>query len=81
MFNLTEPEIDQTQFATEDWSTTHYDICNEDITLNAPAPKGIGFAMRAFVDSDHAGYSIVRRSRTGFVVFLNNAPIFVNSKK
>ena len=49
--------------------------------MNAPAPRGIGFTMRAFVDSDHARDSITRRSRTGFIVFLNNAPIFVHSKK
>ena len=49
--------------------------------MNAPPPRGIGFTMRAFVDSDHAGDSITRRSRTGFIVFLNNAPIFVHSKK
>ena len=37
--------------------------------------------MRAFVDSDHAGDSVTRRSRTGFVVFLNSAPIYRILKK
>ena len=37
--------------------------------------------MRAFVDSDHAGDSITRRSRTGFLLFLNSAPIYWFSKK
>ena len=41
----------------------------------------IGFMMRAFVDSDHIGDMITRRSRTGFVIFLNNAPIYWYSKK
>ena len=80
VFDPTELEIDQTQFPTEDWSATPYGLCKEDVPLNAP-PRGIGFTMRAFVDSDHAGDSITRRSRTGFIVFLNNAPIFVHSKK
>jgi len=53
----------------------------EDISHNSPEPLGIGFTMRAFVDSDHAGDSITRRSRTGFIIFLNSAPIYWYSKK
>jgi hypothetical protein len=37
--------------------------------------------MRVFVDADHAGDQVTRRSRTGFIVFLNNAPIYWSSKK
>jgi hypothetical protein len=37
--------------------------------------------MRIFVDSDHAGDLVTRQSRTGFVVFLNCAPIYWSSKK
>ena len=53
VFDPTEPEMDRTQFPTEDWSATHYGVCKEDVPLNAPAPRGIGFTMRAFFDSDH----------------------------
>jgi hypothetical protein len=31
--------------------------------------------LRLFVDSDHAGEKFTRRSRTGFVIYLNMAPI------
>ena len=31
--------------------------------------------------SDHAGDTVTRRSRTGFIIFLNSAPIYSNSKK
>ena len=37
--------------------------------------------MRAFVDADHAGDTITRHSRTGFLVYLNSAPIYWMSKK
>ena len=37
--------------------------------------------MQAFVDSDHAGDQVTSRSRTGFIVFLNSAPIYWNQKK
>jgi hypothetical protein len=38
-------------------------------------------ARRALVDSVHAGDTSTRRSRTGYLVFLNSAPIFWFSKK
>ena len=46
-----------------------------------PQTRGSGFVMRAYVDVDHAGDSITRRSRTGFLVYLNSAPIYWMSKK
>ena len=77
----TEPDIDLTSFRSEDWSATPYGICEEILPPNAPIPRGIGFTNRAFVDSDHAGDKITRRSRTGFIVYLNSSPIFWYSKK
>ena len=46
-----------------------------------PEPRGQGMVMRCFVDADHASDSITKRSRTGFVVDLNTAPIYWYSKK
>jgi hypothetical protein len=37
--------------------------------------------MRVFVDSDHAGNLMTQRSRTGFIIFLNNALIYRYLKK
>lgn len=37
--------------------------------------------IRAFVDADHAGDPISRRSRTGFIIIVNSAPIYWLSKK
>ena len=80
VFDPTEPEIDQTQFTTEIWSATPYGPCKEDVSSNAPAPRGIGFTTRSFVEYDHARDSLTRRSKNRFVVFLNSNPIFVYSK-
>ena len=44
-------------------------------------PLGNGFKIRCFVDSDHTGESLTRRSWTGFIFMLNNAPIYWHSKK
>ena len=76
----TSPEIDQTQFLTEAWSENPYGPCKKDTPSNAPSPRGIRFTMRAFVNSDHAGASVTRRSRTDFIVFLNSDPSLVYSK-
>ena len=81
VFDPTEPDIDETKFAREDWTATAYGSCTEDKPPNAPTPRGIGMTMRAFVDSDHAGDTATHRSRTGFLIFLNSAPIFWFSKK
>lgn len=81
VFDPTEPDIDESQFPCEDWSSTVYGECKEELPGNMPEPRGIGFTMRAFVDSDHAGEVTTRRSRTGFIVFLNSAPIYWFSKR
>ena len=81
VFDPTELKIDASKFKKEDWSATPYGICMEEIPKDAPEPFGLEFTMRAFVDSDHAGDSITRRSRTGFIIFLNNASIYWFSKK
>ena len=82
VFDPTEPDIDPSQFPTQDWSASAYGECKEDIPPNAPNSRGLGFTSRAFVDSDHAGDTVTtRRSRTGFIIFLNSAPIYWFSKK
>lgn len=81
VFDPTVPDIDESAFPSQDWSETPYGECKEDIPFNAPTPRGVGFTMRAFVDSDHAGESVTRRSRSGFIVFLNSSPIHWFSKK
>ncbi len=37
--------------------------------------------MRCFIDADHAGDTVTRRSRTGFFIFINMAPVIFHSKK
>ena len=76
VFDPTETEIDINKFPCEDWSAIPYGEFKEEIPSNAPEPRGIAFTMIAFVDSNHAGDMITRQSRTGFLIFLNNAPIY-----
>ena len=81
VFEPTEREIDINKISLEDWSATPYGEFKEENPSNAPEPRGIAFTMRAFVDSDHSGDMITRRSQTGLLIFLNNAPIYWFSKK
>ena len=37
--------------------------------------------VMVYVDSDHSGDTVTRISRTGYVIFLNSAPIYWSSKK
>ena len=46
-----------------------------------PQPHGIGFLIRAYVDTDHASNSVTRHSHTGFLVYLNKVPVYWMSKK
>ena len=81
VFDPTPPSINETHFEKQDWRYTPYGTAKEILPPNMPLPKGLGFTISSYVDSDHAGDSITRRSRTGFIVYLNRAPIFWFSKK
>jgi hypothetical protein len=49
--------------------------------MPTPHSPSMTMTMGVYVDSDHAGDLTTRRSCTGFIVFLNNAPIYWSSKK
>ena len=53
----------------------------EAIPTNAPEPRGKAVQINCFVDADHAGNLVTRRSHTGILIYLNMAPIFWYSKK
>ena len=46
-----------------------------------PQSRGMGFIIWSYVDADHAGDSITRRYRMGFLVYLNSSPVYWMSKK
>ena len=82
VFDPSYPEIDQHQFESQDWSHNVYgDSLTEDLPPNMPDPRGLGFVLSTCVDSDHAGNTITRRSRTRFLVYFNSALIYWMSRK
>ena len=68
----TYPEIDHSVFKTCNWADA-YPGAAEPIPSNAPKPRGKSVDILLYVDSDLAGDNINRRSRTGYMIFVNSA--------
>jgi hypothetical protein len=47
----------------------------EQISPNAPEARGAEIDLKMYVDSDHAGDQTNRRSRTGYISYVNKAPV------
>jgi hypothetical protein len=81
VFDPTYPETDYASFNHgEAWKEFYGDV-KEPLPPNAPPPRGNGVVVRVFVDSDHAGEALTRRSRTGYLIYVNMAPVLWYSKK
>jgi hypothetical protein len=80
VFDPSYPDIDMRDFKVCDWKNFYGDV-KEAIPPNAPPPRGKEVDIRLYVDSDHAGDRLTRRSRTGFFIYMNGAPIAWQSKK
>jgi hypothetical protein len=80
VFDPTYPAIDMGTFINTDWKAMYGDV-KEMIPSDSPGPRGKDADLRLFVDSDHAGEQFTRRSRTGFVIYLNMAPLAWFSKR
>lgn len=80
VFNDIVPDFDDAMFNDSDWAESYPDA-REPIPPNAPEARGKSITMTAFVDADHAGCRVTRRSHTGFFVFINKAPILFFSKR
>ena len=85
VFDPSEPYIEMDPFQRQDWSYSIYSSPGEELkevlSPNVPHPLGNGFKICCFMDADHAGESLNRKRWTGFIVMLNNAPIYWYSKK
>ena len=80
LFDDTEPNFHESRFRDSDWSEFYPDA-KEVIPPNAPEARGKSVTMTAFVDADHAGCRVTRRSHTGILIYVNRAPILWFSKR
>ena len=78
-FDPQHPSIDERSFNSYDWYDFYCDT-KEVIPEAMPPPRGQSVSMHCFVDADHAGNTVTRRSQTGLLLFVNRAPIVWFSK-
>ena len=65
---------------SDDWKEFYGNVEEED-PPHMPEPLGYPVKVTAFVDSDHAGNVVTRRSHSGYFIFIQNALMFSFSKK
>jgi hypothetical protein len=80
LFDPTYPSVDMGTFINTDWKSMYGDA-KDMIPSDAPVSHEKEVYLCLFVDSDHAGEKLTRPPRTGFVIYLNMAPIVWFSKR
>jgi hypothetical protein len=58
-----------------------YRDAKEDVPDNAPRARGRAVKITTFVDASHAADKRTRKSHTGYIIFINRAPIIWYSKR
>ena len=56
------------------WKDFYGDV-EEELPPRIPEPCASPVIISAFVDADHAGNIVTRRSHTGIIIFVQNDPI------
>ena len=72
--------ISEERFTKYEW-TDFYKYAEEAEPPNMPTPRGRHMSTHTFVDSDHAGDKVTRRSQTGVLIFCCRAPVISYSKR
>ena len=80
IFDPTYPATDEGSFKVVDWHEFYGDV-HEPIPPNAPEARGKEVEISLFVDASHADDKKTRRSRSGYILYVNMAPIAWLSKK
>jgi len=83
VYDPSDPVIDESKFEAQDWTSSEFGHLQgkEEIPPKMPEPRGQGFIVSAKVDADHASDTVTRRSRTGFLVWVNCCLVYFMSKK
>jgi hypothetical protein len=80
VFDDRRVDIDPECFIQSSWNDFYPDP-DPKLPPNMLPPRGTPVKVTCFVDADHAGDLRTRRSHTGIIIFINNAPIAWYSKK
>ena len=79
-FDPQHPNIDERAFKEHDWYEFYRDA-KERLPSDSPKPHGNMVLTHCFVDSNHVGDKVTRRSQMGILIFVNRAPILWYSKR
>ena len=75
VFDPKTPVTDERVFNSKpDWRDFYGDV-SEEMPQDMPEPKGKSVVVSCIVDANHAGNVITRRSHTGIIIYVQNAPI------
>jgi hypothetical protein len=74
VFDSSYRTVDDSRFTINDWSQ-FYPGAAEAVPPNIPRPLGLPIIVTCYCDADHAGCRVTRRSHSGIIVYVNNAPI------
>ena len=83
VFDPKDVRIDETCFAqvpVDEWREFYGNVA-EELPATMPEPLGRPVRITCFVDADHAGNLVTRRSHSGVLIFVQNAPILWFSKR
>jgi hypothetical protein len=80
VFDEGMPDIDELAFIQLDWKDLYGDV-KEEMSPKMPKPRSKSVKVSCFVDADHAGNLVTRRSHTGIFIYVNNALISWYSKQ
>ena len=79
-FDPTDPLPLTPTKAKADWSSFYSEL-SEELPPMMPEPRGRPVNIYTFVDANHAGNVVTRRSHTGILVFIQNSPILWLSRR
>jgi len=76
VFDSKEPQVDERAFVSNvDWSDFYGDV-QEELPPNMPEARGKRVIISCFVDANHAGNMITRRSHTGVLIMYRMPQLF-----
>lgn len=80
-----DPELPNINYSVFDANRFGFDEQYRDATelipSDRPEPRGNGITITCYVDASHAQNKVTRRSHTGYIIFVNKAPIYFYSKR
>ena len=83
-FDPSKPSVNNNDIERNGWRCSEFNSAikkESELHPTTPTTRAMGFNIVSKMDADHAGDTVRRRPRKGFIVYLNIAPVCLHSKK